>query len=389
MIEVIEVRTWRDRQAFIDLPYRLYRHDPFYVPPLRSQIKDLMDSRKNIQLQRGPWTLLLCRRNGRAAGRIMVGVDETYNQVNNSRSAWISLFECEQNNTTAETLFQAAIEWARLQGAEALRGPESPDGSDSYRGLLVMGFDGAPAMLNNYNPPWYDELFTRAGFVKSLDLYGYFFTTAQILAAKKDQVIRYAMHRYGYHVDSLDLRQLGRDLADIHEVLVRTIPLFEGEHMAPPTLLDVERMAAGMLPIVDPDLVCIARTDEGNRPIGLVVALPDYNQVFRHIRNGRLLPTGLVKLMYYRRKINATRVFMQFVVQEYHGKAVNNAIFYTMCQKAIAKGYITGDGSAIGETNRQSRASVERMGGVHYRTYRTYRISFGDLKIGGQGNAHG
>lgn len=372
MLEISEVRTNQDKRAFIALPYRLYRNDCLYVPQLRSQVKDLLNSRKNVQLARGPWAMLLCRRNGQAIGRVLVGVDKAYNRENICQSAWFSLFECEQDHDAAAALLETCCEWARQHGADKLHGPESPDASDSFRGILVMGFDGPPALLNNYNPPWYHVFFEQAGFAKNLDLYAYSFSASQIIEAKKEQVIQYAMHRYGYHIDCLDLKNLNRDLHDIHAILARTIPLFEGERMAVPTLADIKRMAEGMLPIADPDLVCIARTNDGNQPIGLVVALPDYNLVFRHIRNGRLLPFGWLKLLYYRRHINAARVFMQFVVLEYQGKAVNNAIFYTMCQKALAKGYITGDGSAIGETNRQSRASIERMGGVHYRTYRIY-----------------
>lgn len=372
MLEVSEVRSNSDRRAFIDLPYRLYRHEPNYVPLLRSQMREFLDPSRNVQLQRGPYTLLLARRNGRAVGRIMTGIDQAYDLQNGTRSAWISLFECEQSEDAAAVLFAACADWARSHGAQTLRGPESPDNSDSFRGVLAFGFDGPPAMLNTYNPPWYVDYFEQNGFVKTLDLFGYSFSADQILSAKKDQTIQYAMHRYGYHVDILNLRQLDRDLHDIHAILVRTIPLFEGEHMAIPSYEDFEVMARGMLQVADPDLVCIARTDADNQPIGVVVALPDYNQVFSHIRNGRLLPFGILKLLYYRRHITAARVFMQFVVKEYQGKAVNNAIFYTMGQKAAAKGYTNGDGSAIGETNRQSRASIERMGGRHYRTFRVY-----------------
>lgn len=370
---VTEVRTARDLAAFVDLPYRLYRSDPNFVPPLRSQIKDLASGKGNILFDAGPHVLLLCRKQGRVAGRIMAGVDLAYNQQNNIASAWISMFECEQDLDAAAALFKACEDWARSQGAEVLRGPESPESGDSFKGLLVMGFDGPPALMNSYNPPWYGDFFERMGFCKQLDLYAYTFDIAGIIKANNEQVIRYAMARYGYRVDKLDLKHLDRDLRDIHEILVTTIPTFSGEHMAIPSLPDVEKMARGMLPIADPDIICIARTMKDDRPIGLVVALPDYNQVFRQIRDGRLFPVGLIRFLYFRRKISAVRVFMQFVVPEYQRKAVNNAIFYQMCRNAAGKGYRTGDGSTIGETNVQSRASVERLGAVHYRTYRMYR----------------
>jgi hypothetical protein len=373
MFEVIEVKSRRDLRDFIGLPYRLYRGDPNYVPPLRTQIKDMLTGPDNMLFGYGPHILLLCRQKGRCVGRILAGVDKAYNLQNGYQSAWFSLFDCEKDEAAAATLIQACADWARNQGVDTLRGPEAPDNGDSYKGILVMGFDGPPAMMNSYNPPWYGEFLEKQGFVKSHDLYAYSFSVRQIVQANNERVIQYAMKKYGYHVDPVNLNNLEHDFRDMHTVLLQTIPTFPDEHMTVPSLADFEKTARGMLSIADPDIVCIARTDLDDRPIGVVVGLPDYNRVFRHIRDGRLFPFGFFKLLYYRRRIDAVRVFMQFVVPDYQRKAVNNAIFYKMCQAAVAKGYLHGDGSTIGETNLQSRSSVERLGGEHYRTYRIYK----------------
>jgi hypothetical protein len=372
-LEVQEVRTRRDLRQFIALPYRLYRKDPNFVPPLRSQIKDLITGPNNMLLGFGPHVKLLVLRDGRVAGRIMAGYDPQYNKQNGYQSAWFSLFECEQDEEAATALLRACEEWALRQGADFLRGPEPVDNVDQFKGLLVMGFDGPPAIMNAYNPPWYGDFLEKWGFEKKRDLYAYAFDVQQIIAANNEKVIQYAKHRYGYHVDRLDLAHLDRDTRDMHQILLETISTFQDDAMTIPTLEDVAKLARELLPVADPDIVCIARTDGTNRPIGFVVALPDYNRVFRHIRDGRLFPFGIFKLLYYRKRIDAVRVFMQFVVPDFHRKAVNNAIFYEMCRGAAAKSYRIGDGSTIGEENMPSRLSVERLGARHYRTYRIYK----------------
>ena len=43
-------------------------------------------------------------------------------------------------------------------------------------------------------------------------------------------------------------------------------------------------------------------------PVGAALTLPDINQVMAKL-NGRLLPFGWAKALWYRRKINAVRVF--------------------------------------------------------------------------------
>jgi hypothetical protein len=333
----------------------------------------MLTGQDNMLLTAGPTVLFLCRKQGRTIGRVMAGVNHAYNQINGYQSAWFSLFECEDDERSATIMMQACEDWARGQGVDFLRGPDSPENGDSFRGVLIDGFDGPPALMNAYNPPWYGAFFERNGYEKMIDLFAYRFLVDQVALAGRQRVITYAMSKYGYHVDRLELKHLERDLHAIHDILLQAIPTFTEEHMALPSYADVRKMAESMLSIADPDLVCIARTDRDCRPVGFVLALPDYNQVFCHIRKGRLFPLGFIQFAHYRRRIDALRVLMQFVVPDFQGKAVNNAIFEQMRASASRKGYRTADGSTIGETNRQSRASVERLGGEHYRTYRLYK----------------
>jgi hypothetical protein len=371
--EIREVSSRRDLRRFIALPYRLYRNDPNYVPLLRSQMKNLITGPDNMLLGFGPHVKLLCLRDGRVTGRIMAGFDPAYNRQNGYQSAWFSLFESEPDEEAAAALLRACEAWALGQGADFLRGPEPVDNVDYFKGLLVMGFDGPPAVMNSYNPAWYGGFFERWGFEKKRDLYAYSFNIQEIIRENTTKVIDYAKTRYRFHVDRLDLGHLERDTRDMHQVLLETIPTFQDDYMTIPTLDDVAKLTRQLLPIVDPDIICIARANETGRPLGFVIALPDYNRVFSHIRDGRLFPLGIFKFLYFKKRIDAVRVFMQFVVPDYHGKAVNNAIFYEMCRCADQKRYRTGDGSTIGEENLKSRLSVEHLGAKHYRTYRIYK----------------
>ena len=374
MLEVTEVITARDRRAFIGLPYRLYRGDPNYVPPLRMQMRDVLKPGKNMLFGYGPHALFLARRDGRAVGRILTGIDHGFNDTNHIQSAWFSLFECERDEEAATALVAACESWAAARGMSLLRGPIAPDNGDAYRGILVMGFDGPPALMNSYNPVWYGEFFEHNGFYKDIDLYAYLFDREVFQRDKLDRIVPYAMEKFGYHIDTVDKKQLRREVTDIQRILEETLNSgLEGEWMAVPSVDDVEKEARFLLPMIDTDFICIARANGTNRPIGFVVALPEYNQVFRRIRSGRLFPFGIFRLLYHRRKIDALRVFVQFVVPDYQNKAVNAAIFRHVFRKALEKGIFTADGSTIGETNLYSRLSVEHLGGKHYRTYRMYK----------------
>jgi GNAT superfamily N-acetyltransferase len=373
MLEIAEVKSGRDLRAFIALPYRLYRGDPNFVPPLRLQVKELLTEKKNMQFGYGPHIMFLAKKDGEAIGRILAGIDEGFNRDNDLKSAWVALFECEHDEEAALALLSACEDWARARGMDMLRGPVSPDNGDDFKGLLVMGFDGPPALLNAYNPPWYPKLFDRYGFIKDEDLFAYYFDQQSFRESRLAKIVPYAMSKFNYRVDSVDKRNLRREVEDIQKILEETIPVLEGDWMQIPSVEDVEKEARFLLPMVDSDFICIARTCDTNRPVGFVVAIPEYNQIFKRLRNGRILPFGIFTFLRYRRRIDALRVFVQFVVPEYQNKAVNAAIFCHIFEKAREKGILSADGSTIGELNLPSRLSVEKLGGRHYRTYRTYR----------------
>lgn len=373
MLEIIEATTNRDKRQFIDLPYRLYKDDPNFVPPLRIQVKDLLTDNKNMQFGYGPHTMFLVKKDGKAIGRVLIGIDEGFNRDNNLKSAWFALFECERDEEAGRALLKACEAWAAARGMDMLRGPMSPDNGDDFKGLVVMGFDGPPALLNAYSPQWYCDLFDSYGFEKDEDLFGYFFDRDSFKLNKLNGIVPFAMKKFNYRIDTVDKGRLRREVEDIQQILKETIPGLEGNWMAIPSVDDVEKEARFLLPMVDSDFICIARTNDTNRPAGFVVAIPEYNQAFARLKNGRLFPFGIFKFLYYRKKIDALRVFIQFVVPDYQNKAVNAAIFCHIFRKAQEKGILTADGSTIGELNLPSRLSVEKLGGKHYRTYRTYK----------------
>lgn len=386
-VSVTEVTTAKDLRAFIRLPWRLYRGDPNWVPPLISDLKATLAGPDNANFNAGPHALALARRTGAGAGvgtsgapaseasrepvgRIVVGMNEALNRVKDAGVGYISLFESVNDYEVARALFDWAAAWLRARGANLVKGPISPTNGDDYRGLLVMGFCGRPVLMDSYNPPHYQDFFERYGFSKDIDLFAYLYRE-ELMSDRYERAASYAMRRYGFRVDSLNLKELDRDIRDIKSILDRAMPE-EWEDMTPPTLEDLRGMGRRLRSLADPDLCPIARVDGTDEPIAFVIGLPDYNQVLARL-NGRLSPLGLLKFLWYRRRIDGVRLFVLFVVPEWRKKGVTGAIFLHALREGRRKGYKWGEGSTVGETNLPMRRDAERAGGEHYRTYRIYR----------------
>jgi len=370
---IVQVQNSKEIMQFIKMPWKIYKNDPNWVPPLIGDMKRSLLPGPKCVLSEIPHTMFLLYKNSEIAGRIFAGIDTRMNKIKGTNAGYISLFECINDYDAAKMLFDGACGWLKAKGMTYVRGPVSMTGGDGdeNKGLLVEGFDRPPVVMNSYNPPYYADLFEKYGFVKDYDLYAYYLDKDLIFRKNPEKIIEYAKKKYGFKVESIDFTKLDREINDIKKVLDVSIP-DEWPDLVPPSLEEVKEMALKLKPLADPDLVIIARS--GDEPVGFGLAIPDYNQVLKKL-NGRLTPLSVLKFLVYKRKINMARVFTMFVVPEYRTKGVSYAIYYQIFLNGTKKGYHYGEGSTIGETNTRMRKDIESFGGIKYKTYRVYGLN--------------
>ena len=111
-----------------------------------------------------------------------------------------------------------------------------------------------------------------------------------------------------------------------------------------------------------------------DKPVGVFIVLPDYNQVAKHL-GGRLFPLGWLKFLWYRRKIDAVRVLIMGVLEEHRLKGIESLFYQEACRVAVRKGYKWAEMSWILEDNYRVIRGIEAMGGKLYRTYRLYDVA--------------
>ncbi|MDH7490772.1 MAG: hypothetical protein QHH80_14885, partial [Anaerolineae bacterium] len=168
----------------------------------------------------------------------------------------------------------------------------------------------------------------RYGFRKARDLYAYRVRAAEIgedgagWPAKVRRAAEVAQKRYGVHVRKVNMRRLEEEIALAKQVYNDAWSRNWG--FVPMTDAEFDHLAHTLKPFLDPDLVFIAEV--GNRPVGVSVTLPDVNQAFIGVRDGRLFPIGWIKYLWGRRHIDAARVIIMGVIKEYQVRGID-AIF--------------------------------------------------------------
>ncbi|HOJ10789.1 MAG TPA: hypothetical protein PK733_09375 [Clostridiales bacterium] len=371
-IQVIPVRSMTDLKKFIMLPWGIYKGNSNWVPPLIRDMKKNLAPLINPDKREKECELFIAMLEGKPVGRIYAGINRLLNEKKNAQMGYFSLFECIDNIEVAKSLFDTAFSWFKEKGINLVRGPVSTEGADldESKGLLIDCFDRPPVLMNSYNPEYYIRLFEEYGLEKDYDVFAYYLDPDKIFSKNPSKVLDYAKRKYDFRVDSLNLKNLDKELEDIKYILDLAIPA-EWSDLAAPDMDEVRSIAKSYISYVDPDLVAIARTNN-NRAIGFAVALPDYNQLLIHL-NGRINPISILKYAYYKKRINGARVFIMFVIPEYRKKGVSFAVYHYAFNNGVKKGYTWGEGSTIGEENVNMRNDIESIGGQHYKTYRIFR----------------
>lgn len=364
---VREVVSRQDKDRFIRFPWKIYRKDPVWVPPLILERREFLDARKNPFFEHAEVRLFMAFDHGAELGRIAGIVNRTHVQTHGEKAGFFGLFECVEDQAAASALFTTAADFLRSRGMEIMRGPENMCVNDDI-GLLIQGFETPPMVMMPYNPPYYSRLVEGWGFTKAMDLYAYYGEAPDgSIPERVAKGVEISRRRYNYGVRPVRMTDFDAEARRIQTVY--NAAWQENWGALPMTDREFEHLAKNLKQVLDPDLCLIAEV--GGEVAGFSLALPDINQALRRM-NGRLFPFGLLKLLYYRRKIDAARIITMGIVKKFRGMGIDYCFYLETYRRALAKGIWKGEMSWVLENNTIMNGILDKLGFRIYKVYRLY-----------------
>lgn len=359
-------------RRFIELAWTINSKDPAWVPPLRMQILDNLDTKKNPFYRHARIRLWNAYRGKEHLGRIAAIVDDKHNEFHGEKTGFWGFFECVDDAEVAGELFQAAENWCKRQGMQLIRGPASPSLNHEC-GMLLNKFDRAPYVMMTHNLDYYPALVEGAGHQKGKDLLAFEMAANQGFPERVVKLAERVKKRNSLTLRPLDKKNFWRDIAIIQEIYNSAWEKNWG--FVPMDPEEFKHTAKGMKDIVWPEFVLIAEAN--GEPVGFSVSLPDINQILVDIPDGKLLPFGFLKLLTglspKKKKINRVRVITLGVKEKYRASGVASVFYYETYRVANEMGLAGGEMSWILEDNDQMLSAIQVFAGVPpYKTYRLY-----------------
>lgn len=376
-IKIRLVSTKADKQAFVDLPFRLYAGDPNWVPPLKSEVMATITPGKNPWFEHGEAQLFLAERNGHVVGRISAHLDylalaqPPEQGMGPGVGNW-GFFEAEDADV-AKVLIETAEGWLRDRKMVRALGPLSLSIWEEP-GLLVQGHDHPPTVLMGHHDPAYGAWIQAAGYAGVKDLYTY-----QIPIDVPFPPLVQRIVAMGERNERIVIRKVNKANFDAEATIILSIlnDAWSGNWgFVPITDAEVAHTGKQLKPIVFNDLIRIAEVD--GEPVAFMMTWPDINEKIGTF-GGSLFPFNWAKLLWWLRapKVRTMRVPLMGVVKKLQATRLASQLAFMMVtyirDAATSKfGATRGEFGWVLDDNGPMRSVGEAINGEINKVYRLY-----------------
>jgi hypothetical protein len=369
-VELKEVKTRRELNEFIRFPFRIFDHNPFWLPPLLIDEKNFFNPDKNKAFKTNENIMYLAYKDGKICGRIMGIINRSYNELKGQKRARFFRFECIDDHEVAHALLETVESWALDRGMVEIIGPFGYSDKDP-QGLLIEGFDQRAAIVAPFNQPYYIPLIEEEGYSKEVDLFEYMIPIPEKIPDFYQRIYERVSRNENLEcVNFKSKKQLKPYIIPVLELMNETFREVFGSYEFDRE--EMEKFAAEYMNILDIDFIKVV-TDRG-KVVGFLIAIPDIGPGLQKAR-GKLFPFGIFHIMKEIKKSDCLVLMLAGVKSTHQGTGLDVLMGVKMLESAAKRGIKQINSHLELETNLKVRAEMEKMGGKVCKVHRIYKKS--------------
>lgn len=321
-----------EKKQFIELAYDLNSNDPNWVPPLRSDINELLNPKKNPFFKHADVQLFLAKQGQKVVGRISAHIDhlalaQPIEQGMGPGTGNWGMLEA-QDEQIAEALINAAENWLRDQGMKRVLAPLSLSIWDEP-GILTKGHDHKPLIMMGHHPIQYSQWIAANGYIAAKELVTYDLAITGGFPPIVNRIVK-----SGERSDKINVRKVDKKNFDKEAKIIMTIlndAWSSNWGFVPLSDDEIAYVGKKLKPIVFEDLIMI--TEYEGEPIAFMIVLPNINEVLIDLK-GSLFPFGWAKLLNWIRKpkVHSLRVPLMGVLQKHQSTRLASQAAFMMIE---------------------------------------------------------
>jgi hypothetical protein len=321
------VQTKKDKKAFVDFAWEVYKDDTHWVQQLNDEVHGLITPGKNAWFEHAKAQLWLAERGGKVVGRISAQVDDLVQEHMASGTGNWGMFEA-LDAEAATVLIATAEDWLRKEGMKTALGPVSLSIWDEP-GLEIEGFDEDPTAMMGHHRPEYRGWIEAAGYSKAKDLLTYEVDIARWDDPKINRLIAAGERNPHIRIRMVDKKKFDEEARIILNILTDAWSSNWG--YVPLTPAEIAYAGKKLKPIIYNELVRVAELD--GEPVAFMITIPDINELTKDL-NGELFPFNFVKLLWRLRnpRVKRARVPLMGVAKKLHQSRLASMLAFMLIE---------------------------------------------------------
>lgn len=365
-VKIVPVTTGNDISSFIDFPFILYKHSPYWVGELKADTKHLI-SLENPFWKHATRELFLAYKDGVLVGRIMALVNKVHNEYHHENIGFFGFFDCVNDAKVSSALLKAAEDWLKKQGVTAMRGPANPSSNHIY-GLLVDGFDSMPAIMMPYNASYYATLLEKSGLTKAKDLLAFHRTKDDKFSERFLKVCARCERAQGITIRRLNLHNLAQEAEIIRHIYNEAWAQNWG--FVPLSTQEIMDIVRELKPILRLEGTCVI--EENGVPAGFYICIPNMNHVLKVLKGSLKNPWRVLKALWTWKRIKDARLIMLGVLPEFRKRGLDLILIKHIITHGVAV-WNEAELSWVLEDNAGMLRGIEECGCHLSKRYRIYQ----------------
>ncbi len=359
-VEIKEVQSRRELREFVNFPEKLYRHNPYYVPPLEFDQMDTLDQKKGAAQEFCDSKLYLAYKDGKLAGRVAAIVNRLANKQWNHKEVRFGWYDFIDDREVSKALMDKVEEFGRKYGMESVVGPLGFTDFDP-EGLLIEGFDRLSTMALIYNYPYYVDHIEEMGFQKDADWIEYKIDVPKALPERVARMANIIEQRANVHVTPLT-RKLIKEKDYAHKIFKIINECYKNLYnftVLPEKMAD--KYIGFYLKVLDLNYVSLVENDK-DEIVAFGITMPSIVRALQRSR-GKLFPFGwwyLAKSLFFKRE-EGVEMLLVGVNPEYRNSGVNTLVQLDMFKKYTEAGVKWAETNAILETNIKNQGQFKEF----------------------------
>lgn len=334
-----EVTDKKGYDLFVRFPFKLYKNNPYWVPPIIADEIETIDPNVNPVYQNAEARFYLAYKGNEIVGRIAAIIN--WIEVNDLGKSKVRFgwFDTIDDVEVSRMLLEKVIAVGKANKLSTIEGPVGFSNLDKA-GLLVYGFEELNTMITNYNAPYYQEHFKMLGFKKLAQWVEY---EIQIhdYSESPEKVKRFSdivMERYKLQlVDFKSRKDIVPYVDEMFELLDKTYNKLQT--FVPIQPYQIEHYKKRFIRFMNPKFIKCVVDNKGDM-IAFSITLPSFTKALKKV-NGKLSLMGylhLFKAMYFN---NRASFYLIGIRPDFQNKGITAIIFNEMQKSFNAFGITT------------------------------------------------